>query len=190
MKTPRPASEQEIQLWLDRCERIKLANEIKELQELNERREFEEKVKKYAEAIDLGSLIGLVVREARINNEKDLVILDTNKGKRYLTWEGECCSTCFLAHVSGAINLIGATILDVYESEWKEVSSNNEDVVESMGTNIQTNKGYVTFEARLEHNGAYSGNILISSSYPLDQYHCPRYAYSEDFPETYTLEDF
>lgn len=189
MKTPRPASDQEIELWVERCKRIKLTNEIKKIHELNKRKEFDERVKKYMEATDIEALIGLVIREAKINEEKDLIILDTNKGLRYLTWEGECCSVCFLAHVSGADNLIGAEILDVYESEWKEVSSNDEETLESMGINIKTNKGYITFETRLEHNGAYSGDILISSLYPLDGYYNPRYA-GENFPVMKKLEDF
>lgn len=112
---------------------------------------------------------------AEINDSKDLVILETDKGKLFLTWEGDCCANCFLANVSGTEFLIGATIVSVEDTEWRDISRvQYKDVVECMGTTIRTNKGTVTFETRLHHNGYYGGHILVSDDEPMNQYHSPR----------------
>lgn len=108
-------------------------------------------------------LVGRKVISALINDEKDLVILDTDKGKVELTWDGDCCAVCYLANVSGVEALIGHTILEVENSEWKDISKDGpyDDVLESMGSKVKTTGGYVTFESRVDHNGYYGGSIEV-----------------------------
>ncbi len=145
---------------------------------------------------DLGisSLVGRTVLKASINDDKDLVVLETDKGKLYLTWEGDCCAKCFLANASGIDSLEGATILEAENAEWKKLKDDedNFEVVESMGTKLKTTKGHVTLESRVEHNGYYGGEIHVSDDEPMDQYSSPRYkpeGYGE-FPTLYQLTDF
>ena len=145
--------------------------------------------------LGIESLSSRHIQKAEINVVKDLVVLHTDKGPLYLTWEGDCCAHCYLAHVSGAENLIDAVITEVYNSEWKVTggSKDNCDVTESMGTNIKTTKGYVTFESRLDHNGYYGGMILVSDDEPMDQYHSPRYGQDDQddrLPSLSELKDF
>lgn len=139
---------------------------------------------------DLGTeaLVGRKILNASINEHKDLVVLETDKGILYLTWEGDCCATCYIEHLSGSEALVDSTILEVYHSKWKSIKDDEDDVIESMGTNIKTTKGYVTFETRLEHNGYYSGTILVSDKAPLDQYLDRRY--NNKMPKLKPLEDF
>lgn len=145
---------------------------------------------------DLGieALVGRKVLSAAINDENDLVILETDGGKLFLTWEGGCCSKCYLAHVSGVEFLIGHTIIEAENAEWQKPAGADdlERVVESMGTKIKTDKGYVNFDSRLEHNGYYSGEILVSDVEPMDQYGSPRYdAEYDPFPKIMNpLSDF
>lgn len=147
---------------------------------------------------DLGieALVGRQVKTATVNAEKDLVLLDTDKGTLYLTWEGSCCARCYLANVGGADALQGATIESAEDAEWVDVERPGEDewgpVIESMGTKIRTSKGYVTFETRVEHNGYYGGRIMVSDVAPMDQYHCLRYdpEHGETLPEMAALTDF
>lgn len=129
------------------------------------------------EDLGIAFLIGKKIKLAEINEEKDLVVLTTQEDKKiYLTWEGDCCASCYIQHVSGVDNLIGAEILSAENAEWKDISSGEEyEVTESMGTNIKTTKGYVTFESRVEHNGYYGGYIYVSDDEPMDQYSSPRY---------------
>lgn len=91
-------------------------------------------------------------------------------------WEGDCCASCYLAHVSGSADLIGATILSAENSEWVDTPDSNVDDYdqkESMGTVIKTDKGTVTFESRLEHNGFYSGRINVTDCIEMVQNHSP-----------------
>lgn len=144
------------------------------------------------EDLGLESLVGLKILVAEINEEKDLVVLHTTQGKRFLTWEGDCCAKCYLAHVSGSDTLInGATILEVNTAEWVTESKNEDDyeVIESMGTNIKTDKGHMSFESRVEHNGFYGGEILVSDDEPMDQYRSPKYE-GKELPNLSLLHDF
>jgi hypothetical protein len=141
---------------------------------------------------DLGieTLIGREVLSAGINEDKDMVVLETDKGPLFLTWEGDCCSRCFLANVSGVDALVGAKILEAENAEWNKVNDDDDyEVIESMGTKLKTTKGYVTLESRLEHNGYYSGSILVSDDEPMNQYHSPRYD-NGPLPEMKPLADF
>lgn len=142
---------------------------------------------------DLGTeiLVGKFIKDAFINDDKDLVVLDTDQGKLYLTWEGDCCAICYLENMSGVENLIGAKILSVEHMQWKDITQdlNNYIVLESMGTRIKTDKGCVEFETRLDHNGFYAGYIKVSDKSPLSQYNSPRYE-NYEFPTLKKLEDF
>ncbi len=140
---------------------------------------------------DLGieALIGRKVLSASINAKNDLVVLDTDKGNLYLTWEGDCCAKCFLANINGSENLIDAKILKVENKEWDATQVDEFEVIESMGTTIKTDKGFVDLETRLEHNGYYGGEILVSDDEPMDTYHSPRYE-NNKLPKLKKLKDF
>jgi hypothetical protein len=121
--------------------------------------------------LKIDSLVGKTVVSVLINKDNDLVVMDTDSGKLYLTWVGDCCAQCFLANVSGAEFLVGSTILSAEHSEWKTLETSDKyGVMESMGTKIKTSKGYVNFESRVSHNGYYGGWIQICDTSPLDQY--------------------
>lgn len=121
----------------------------------------------------INTLVGRKIHSAKIDDEKQLVAISTDKGMLYLSWVGECCAVCYLAHVSGIDSLIGSTIISAENSEWKREVGGGYEVIESMGTNIKTDKGYVTFETRLDHSGYYSGSLLVSSHKFIGQYRFP-----------------
>lgn len=115
-------------------------------------------------------LVGKTVLSAHINSDKDLVVLETDSGTFYLSWVGECCSNCFLAHVNYSEGLVGQKIIKIEHTEWENKTNESCDVVDSMGTTITTTAGVVSFETRLEHNGYYSGKIQISNQNALNLY--------------------
>lgn len=144
----------------------------------------------YVKDIGIVALLGRKVHSAKINLERDLVVLDTDKGKLYLTWEGECCSSCFIAHFSGLENLINSKIMKAHHSSWSQPTqseSYHDNVIQYMGTTLETTRGHVTFETRLEHNGYYSGRIMVSDVGPLGKYGKSRDDRHEDL---IPLEDF
>lgn len=116
------------------------------------------------------NLIGVKVNNVYINDDNTIVKLDTDKGDVFLSWWGDCCSLCYLAHISGSEVLKDATILDVQHSEWEDIGGDGYYVMEKMGSTIKTIKGWVTLETRLEHNGYYGGTIEISTKFPVSQY--------------------
>lgn len=118
----------------------------------------------------MNRLIGATISAAKINDERDRVLLDTDQGTFFLSWNGDCCAQCYMCHISGSEALIGATILEVHNAEWVELSNEDCEVVESMGTKFRTTKGYVDFETRLEHNGYYGGEITVDEEGFKDQY--------------------
>jgi len=139
----------------------------------------------------LASLVGLKVTEAFVNADKDVVVLKTADGDRYLSWHGDCCAHCFLANVEGAENLKGAEILTVECAEWVQgEDKENYEVIDSMGTKIKTTKGYVALETRVEHNGYYGGEISVSKICPIGQYSNPMYGEKNNVVEFTELQDF
>ncbi len=140
--------------------------------------------------LGIESLVGKKVIDAVINEDKNIIVLETNSGFLFLSWVGDCCAECYLAHINGAENLIGGLILEANNSEWSDVSRNEEyEVIESMGTNIKTDKGYVTFESRVSHNGYYGGRINVSDMCPADQYSWQRVTDPSEL-ELQSLKDF
>jgi hypothetical protein len=109
----------------------------------------------------LSDLVGRKINSVQIDDEKRFLVLDTDKGPLYMTWSGDCCAHCYIAHFNGTEALINAEILSAEDSEWKAQSDASYEVIESMGTKLKTTKGYVDIETRLEHNGYYSGIIEI-----------------------------
>lgn len=131
----------------------------------------------YHKSLEMSDLIGHTIKKAFIASQ-DVVLLITITGKRfYLSWTGDCCAKCFLAHVNNSEALIGATVLKVESTDWKSELTVNmavyfeeDDEQQTMGTTFYTTKGIVIFETRLEHNGHDSGEIKIHNEFPLNQY--------------------
>jgi hypothetical protein len=119
------------------------------------------------------ALVGQKILAAFINDDKNAMALKTESGDFYLKWEGDCCAQCFIAHINGAENLIGSTILAAEDTEWVQIENEYEyEVSETMGTKFKTDKGYVDIETRVEHNGHYSGMVNVSRSGYIDAYSC------------------
>lgn len=78
--------------------------------------------------------------------------------------EGDCCSSCYVQHVSGTQALIGGTIerVDSIESEPTASEKEHADVLDGWGHRFYvTGKGIFDIEMRLAHNGYYGGGMNI-----------------------------
>lgn len=140
------------------------------------------------ENLGLEYLVGKKIKSADTNDSNDLVVLKTDSETIYLTWNGDCCAHCFLANMSGSENLINAEILEVTDAEWADISRKEDyEVIESMGTNMKTSKGHVSFETRVVHNGYYGGWITVNTKAPVDEYSCER---GDDLTKLKPLVDF
>lgn len=139
--------------------------------------------------MNLNELVGKRINKILINETKDILIFYTYNELYYMTFVGDCCAHCFMAHVSGYQRYF--TILDAESSEWGETSSKSDrescEVKEQMGVKIKTDKGYLDIDTRVEHNGYYGGEVKLSTNCPLDQYSVPWCLENEKFKE---LQDF
>jgi hypothetical protein len=145
--------------------------------------------KGYMEGLGIKDLVGRKIDAAYINESNDFIKLETDKGPLYLTWVGDCCTNCFLAHLSGSKNLIGSQILEARDKEYTSGGDrDNCEVIDTFGTLLKTSKGYVDFESRALHNGYYGGMLYISDDEPMDQYHSPRNGWQKE--DMKPLKDF
>ena len=77
--------------------------------------------------------------------------------------EGDCCSSSWYEHISGAENLAGTVVFGVEDVDMADVVVDNEDEFECLalyGIKIITTRGYVDIDFRNESNGYYGGYIV------------------------------
>ena len=78
-----------------------------------------------------------------------------------LEGEGECCASCWIEHADG-IDPIGATISEITVGGWKVLSDEDMEVSEQGFYVIRTDKGDITLDLRLNHNGYYGGELVCT----------------------------
>lgn len=153
-------------------------------------------------------LIGKTVLDVLMNLEHTVVLLKTDVGDIYLSWVGECCSECYIAHVGIYGNYKGnkiAKILDLtFDSKTDMTHFKIDDacIHVRMGSIVQFETGeYIQFESRLESNGFYDeeedehytyydGAVRFSSEAPLDQYGEGRLTRDDEDFKYYPIVDF
>ena len=128
------------------------------------------------------NLIGQRINGIFVNDTHDRVAFRTNEG-RYLGFytSGECCNNVYINHMSGtevlgegnSFDLLrGALVLGVEEKEWVEVNEHDRgECVEDGFFTIRTDRGYIDFEVRNEHNGYYGGHVGEEDDFDLTEMH-------------------
>jgi hypothetical protein len=126
---------------------------------------------------DLNKLVGKRINGIFLNNDNTVVVFRTVEDERIGFYtHGDCCNTVYINHFQGknvvgegnAFDLLrGALVTAVEEKEWVAIDDElDEDkdswvdqCVEDGFFTIRTNRGYIDFEVRNEHNGYYSGHL-------------------------------
>lgn len=100
----------------------------------------------------------------------------TSDGSYRLSPVGDCCSQCYVQHVSGTLALKpGARVVSVEDigSVPTDAELAAADVLEAWGHRIITDRGLCSIEMRLDHNGYYGGALEVEpftgDSLPGDQ---------------------
>lgn len=123
----------------------------------------------------LNRLVGKRINGIFLNEDKTRVVFRTIEDERIGFYVyGDCCNTVYINHFQGidvvgegnAFDLLrGALVTAVEEKEWvaieeeQDEDSWHDECVEDGFFTIRTNRGYIDFEVRNEHNGYYSGHI-------------------------------
>lgn len=127
-----------------------------------------------------------------INDEKDRVILETNKGRFYIGISADCCSHSWIEHLSGLPEIFFGNIVDIenVENRWGDDEYKVEhdhpvhEVLKYYSTKIKTDKGLLEFEYRNSSNGYYGASF--EWTHPDDKW--SQVKGGEDFKRV--LEDF
>lgn len=123
----------------------------------------------------LNRLVGRRINGIFLNEDHNRVVFRTieNETIGFFVY-GDCCNTVYINHFQGAdvvgegnaFDLLrGALVTGVEEKEWvaieeeQDEDSWGDDCVEDGFFTIRTDRGYIDFEVRNEHNGYYSGRI-------------------------------
>lgn len=123
----------------------------------------------------LSKLVGKRINGIFLNEDRNKVVFRTIEDERIGFYVyGDCCNTVYINHFQGmdvvgegnAFDLLrGALVTAVEEKEWVQIDEEqNEDswhdeCVEDGFFTIKTDRGYIDFEVRNEHNGYYSGHL-------------------------------
>jgi hypothetical protein len=125
---------------------------------------------------DLNKLVGQRINGIFLNEDKTQVVFRTIEDKHIGFYvHGDCCNTVYINHFQGrdvigegnAFDLLrGALVTAVEEKEWIAIDDSEQDedawtdeCVEDGFFTIRTDRGYIDFEVRNEHNGYYGGHL-------------------------------
>ena len=124
----------------------------------------------------LNKLLGKRINGIFLNEDHTRVVFRTTEDERIGFYTaGDCCNTVYINHFQGedvigegnTFDLLrGALVTGVEEKEWVQIDESEEDpdswsdaCVEDGFFTIRTDRGYIDFEVRNEHNGYYSGHL-------------------------------
>ena len=124
----------------------------------------------------LNKLVGKRINGIFLNDDNTRVVFRTIEDERIAFYvHGDCCNTVYINHFQG-VDVVGegntfdilrgALVTAVEEKEWVSIDDSEQDedswhdeCVEDGFFTIRTDRGYIDFEVRNEHNGYYSGHL-------------------------------
>jgi hypothetical protein len=116
---------------------------------------------------NLRGLVGRTILQARKAPSGELFLSLSGGEAIKLVPYGDCCSHCYIQHVSGADALQGGTVArveDIASDPTDAERAAASEVVDGFGHRITTNHGVCTIDMRLEHNGYYGGSLDVMMS--------------------------
>jgi hypothetical protein len=124
----------------------------------------------------LNKLVGKRINGIFLNEDHTKVVFRTVEDERLGFYvHGDCCNDVYINHFQGrdvvgegnTFDILrGALVLSTEEKEWVTIDEEAETsdswghgCVEDGFFTIRTDRGYIDFEVRNEHNGYYSGHL-------------------------------
>lgn len=113
---------------------------------------------------DIKQLLGTTIERVTFEKSSGILFFATDRGVFKGEPWGDCCSSCYVQHVSGTDALaVGAIVTDIQDIDdlppVPEAEVN--DVTDNWGHRITTTKGVCSIEMRLDHNGYYGGSLEL-----------------------------
>jgi len=114
---------------------------------------------------ELEDLVGKKIIEVRMDSTNTLIRFVTDHGDFSYVTEAECCSECWINHISGLQAIIGQKILKTesiempYLQEGEEGFSGKQEVERVYSFKMFTSQGVCELEMRNASNGYYGGTL-------------------------------
>ncbi len=108
-------------------------------------------------------LVGKTVNKVYISDDKELLKFEINDGESVVYHaEKDCCNDVWFNHVNGLQNLIGATVISVYDKpDIDNATPTRQDMDIVYGWTVITVNGYFDVEMRNSSNGYYGGSLAL-----------------------------
>tara|TARA_Y100001973_G_scaffold102365_2_gene167263 strand:- start:290 stop:688 length:399 start_codon:yes stop_codon:yes gene_type:complete len=108
-------------------------------------------------------LVGQCVRDLRFENDGSKLIIKTDKYKYTFVAEGDCCAVSYVLEPEKedlkaflGNEIIQATSSGVSVDKWDDYGQTDTEFY-----NLRTHNGDLNLELRTEHNGYYSGWLMM-----------------------------
>lgn len=116
---------------------------------------------------NLDLLVDETIVQAFLNEGYIYLSLDTGRNIA-LVPEGDCCANCYINGINFSEQLLGTIIsvdeLDGGQEIEKTESGYEGNHIDIWGHRIHTTQGFCTIDMRTEHNGYYSGRLLMKDA--------------------------
>jgi hypothetical protein len=113
----------------------------------------------------MNELIGKKILSIQINDDQSILAFNTEQGVVAYEAEGDCCSECWFADITGVHALLGATVRSSDEVDLENYNVDDgrcrQDEDEAYGFKLTTDKGYTDIVFRNSSNGFYGGWINL-----------------------------
>jgi hypothetical protein len=108
-------------------------------------------------------LAGQTVRAITLEKEGQTLIIKTDKYKYTFAAEGDCCATAYVLEPDeeDLKNFLGNKVVQATSSAIKVVNDDFGNQTDTEFYNLRTHGGDLTLELRTEHNGYYSGWLML-----------------------------
>ena len=108
-------------------------------------------------------LVGVLIKEASINDNKNTIRLNTDEGILFLQTQSHCCNSVWFESVVNPEFLIGTVLSLSLGDSTRERDNEDCDVLDIAFLRINTTSGTAVIEVRNSHNGYYGGEVIITS---------------------------
>jgi hypothetical protein len=122
------------------------------------------------------NLIGERINSIFLNEDNNRLVIRTIEGREFYYYtSGDCCNTVWINHMTG-VNVLGegntfdllrgALVTGAEDKGWGENRSDEDeyDVIQDGFFTLITDRGYIDFEVRNNHNGYYGGSFEVDDN--------------------------
>ena len=109
-------------------------------------------------------LIGHIIKEIKIADDKKAIMFITDKEKVIARTGGNCCSNSWIENIEITASL-PALVLQCEDIEMPDRGSPGGDFIAYYGYKIITNTGHIIIDYRNSSNGYYGGDLVFPNEY-------------------------